>query len=126
MEIKKRHATWLELAAARLSLLGQGRIRLHALTGGGCHSCLGITLNGRWLCANDGRLTIFDCREAARRFLELLRIDKVEDGDTAALPSGSDVQCMRLGTRGLRVCNGRGTPARTTFDAPRCMVPQAC
>lgn len=125
MDIKKRHATWLELAAARLSLLGQGRIRLHTLTGG-CRSCFGITLNDRWLCANDGRLTIFDCREAARRFLALLRIDKVEDGGAAALPGGSDVQCMRLGTRGLRVCNGRGTPARSTFEAPRCLVPQGC
>lgn len=125
MDTKKRHATWLELAAARLSLLGQVRIRLHTLTGG-CHSCFGITLNDRWLCANDGRLTIFDCRDAARRFLELLHIDKVEDGGTADLPSASGVQCMRLGTRGLRACNGRGTPARSSFEPPRCMVPQAC
>lgn len=126
MEIKKRHATWLELAAARLSLLGQVRIRLHALTGG-CHNCLGITLNGRWLCANDGRLTIFDCREAARRFLELLRIDKVEDGDAVALPSESGVQCMRLGNRGLRVCNGHGTPTRASrVVASQCLVPQGC
>lgn len=125
MDIKKRHATWLELAAARLSLLGQVRIRLHTLSGG-CHSCFGITLNDRWLCANDGRLTIFDCREAARRFLELLRIDKVEDGATADLPSGPGVQCMRLSARGLRVCNGRGTPARSGFEVPRCLVPQGC
>lgn len=123
METKGRNATWLELAVAPLWRLGQVRIRLHRLTGG-CDNCLGITVDGRWLCANDGRLTIFGCRDAARRFLELLRIDKVEDGASADLPPVCGVHCMRLGTRGLRSCDGRGSQARRVAGSPQCVVLQ--
>jgi hypothetical protein len=56
---------------------------VHAL-GGGHAGCLAITVDERWLCANDGRLTVFKCRDALMRFLGLLRID-------------------HMGRRGLRV-----------------------
>jgi hypothetical protein len=106
MEIKARRSTWLELAVAPLWRLGQARVRVHAL-GGGHAGCLAITLDERWLCANDGRLTVFKCRDALTRFLGLLRIDHMEDGEACESPTPcgrQDVQCMRLGRRGLCVC----------------------
>lgn len=106
MEIKPRRSTWLELAVAPLWRLGQARVRVHAL-GGGHAGCLAITVDERWLCANDGRLTVFKCREAVMRFLKLLRIDHMEEGEAceSSMPCGrQDVQCMRLGPRGLRTC----------------------
>ena len=108
MEIKARRSTWLELAVAPLWRLGQARVRVHAL-GGGHAGCLAITLDERWLCANDGRLTVFSCRDSAIRFLELLRIEHMEEGlptDMGASCGCGDVQCLRLGTRGLRECDG--------------------
>lgn len=102
MELKGRNATWLELAVAPAWRLGQTRVQLHALSGGQ-NGCFGITVDERWLCANDGRLTVFDCREAAARFLELLRIDHMEDGAPSELPVGDahdGVQCMRLASGG--------------------------
>ncbi|KAB2970594.1 hypothetical protein [Zoogloea sp.] len=135
MELKGRNATWLELAVAPLWRLGQTRVRIHSLSGGR-ECCVGITVDERWLCANDGRLTVFGCRDSATRFLELLRIDHLEEGPEASLPgSCSDplgVQCLRLGARGvLQECDGgvsrsgrggperimiRSKPQRATFE----------
>ena len=126
MEIKARRSTWLELAVAPLWRLGQARVRVHAL-GGGHAGCLAITLDERWLCANDGRLTVFKCRDALMRFLGLLRIDHMEEGEPSELPAGcgcGGVQCMRLGTAGLRTCDGLGKPARRA-DGPRRIVIQS-
>lgn len=113
MELKGRNATWLELAVAPLWRFGQTRIRIHRLSGGREH-CLGIRVDERWLCANDGRLTVFGCRASAVRFLELLRIDQVDDGEASDLLAKcgcDDVQCLRMGARGLRSCDG-GVKAR--------------
>ena len=126
MELKGRNATWLELAVAPLWRLGQTRVRVHALEGGHA-GCLAITVDERWLCANDGRLTVFGCRESASRFLDLLRIDHMEEGEPSELPADcgcAGVQCMRLGTAGRRTCDGRGKPARRS-DGPRRIVIQS-
>ena len=123
MELEGRNATWLELAVAPLWRLGQTRVRLHALSGGE-EGCLGITVDDRWLCANDGRLTVFGCRDSALRFLELLRIDHMEDGEPSELPADCgcrDVQCMRLGNGGLRVCDGKRSRARRGAGPKRLM-----
>lgn len=125
MELKGRNATWLELAVAPLWRLGQTRVRIHALSGGQ-DGCLGITVDERWLCANDGRLTVFACRDSAVRFLELLRIDHVDEGESSDLLAScgcNDVQCLRIGTRGLRVCDGAAKARRST--APQRIVIQS-
>ena len=126
MELNGRKATWLELAVAPLWRLGQAQVRIHAL-GGGEGRCLGITVDERWLCANDGRLTVFECRASALRFLELLRIEHMEDGSPSDLPIGchcEGVQCMRLGTRGLSPCEG-SKAATPRADGPRRIVIQS-
>lgn len=120
MEIKRRRATWLELALAPLERLGRAQVQVHAL-GGGEAGCLALTLDDRWLCANDGRLTVFKGRDAVVRFLKLLRIERVQEGDARDLPAAcrrEDMHCMCLGARGLRACelsSGRcsgNSPAR--------------
>ena len=119
MEIKGRRSTWLELAVAPVGRLGRTQVRVHAL-GGGHAGCLAITVDDRWLCANDGRLTVFKCRDAVLRFLRLLRIDHMEDGEPRELPAPcgrQDVKCMRLGANGLCACGGNRPPARRRGDA---------
>ena len=121
MEIKGRQSTWLELAVAPLWRLGQTRVRVHALEGGHA-GCLAITVDERWLCANDGRLTVFKHRDAVLRFLRLLRIDHLEEGEACELPTScgrGDVQCMRLGARGLCAYSGGRQPRRGTSQADR-------
>lgn len=125
MELKGRNATWLELAVAPLWRLGQTRVRIHTLSGGQ-DCCLGITVDERWLCANDGRLTVFACRDSAVRFLELLRIDHVDDGEASDLLAScgcNDVQCLRIGARGLRACDGAAKARRS--DGPQRIVIQS-
>ena len=124
MEIKGRRATWLELALSPLGRLGRAQVQMHAL--GGCPAgCLALTLDDRWLCANDGRLTVFNSRDAMARFLKLLRIERVQEGDARDLPAAcrrEDVQCMCLGARGLRACDLSSGQAA---GAPRARRPQA-
>ena len=110
MELNGRNATWLELAVAPVWRRGQAKVKVHHLSGGR-GQCVGITVDERWLCANDGRLTVFGCRDSAARFLKLLQVDHMEDGSPAAMPGGQCavqgmVQCLRLGSRGLRECDG--------------------
>lgn len=127
MELKGRNATWLELAVAPLWRLGQTRVRIHTLKGGR-DCCVGITVDERWLCANDGRLTVFGCRDSAIRFLELLRIEHMEEGcptDMGAHCGGGEVQCLRLGTRGLRECDGAGVRPRRGDGARQIVIQSA-
>lgn len=126
MELKGRNATWLELAVAPLWRLGQTQVRIHPLSGGR-DCCVGITVDDRWLCANDGRLTVFGCKDSAVRFLELLRIDHMEEGDPAEMTADcgcEKVQCLRLGARGLRECDGSNLRP-VTPSGPRRVVIQS-
>ena len=108
-ELNGRYSTWLELAVAPSWRLGRVQVQIHALRGGR-DCCLGITVDGRWLCANDGRLTVFGTRDSALRFLSLLHIERIEEGeasDVLARCGCHSVQCLRLGRRGLGCCEGK-------------------
>ncbi|MDD3354186.1 hypothetical protein [Zoogloea sp.] len=107
MELKGRNATWLELAAAAVSSQGTPRVRIHPLSGGGRDGCLALSVDERWLCANDGRLTVFSSRTSAERFLRLLHVAELEEGGKAELAVDCGchgVQCLGLGNRGLKPC----------------------
>jgi hypothetical protein len=108
-EVNGRYSTWLELAVAPRWRLDRVQVQLHPLQGGRDH-CLGITVDGRWLCANDGRLTVFGTRDSALRFLSLLHIEGVGEGDASDLLARCgchSAQCLRLGRRGLGCCEGK-------------------
>lgn len=83
-----RVATWLELAVAPEWRRQQCAVRIHAM--GTEHSgCYALSMDGRWICSGDGRLTVFRGFDAALRFLRALRVEEVERG--AALTD--DVAC---------------------------------
>jgi hypothetical protein len=88
MVIGGRVATWLDLAAAREWGRGDARLRVHAV-GGRKEGCYALSLDGRWLCASDGTLTVFRGVDAAARFLKTARLDAFEPGE--APPDG--VRC---------------------------------
>lgn len=82
MDTTQRVATWLDLAATREWRTEPACLRVHAV-GGRKDRCYAVTLDGRWLCASDGSLTVFYGREAAERFLLAARIGDFESGEAA-------------------------------------------
>ncbi|NTV10385.1 MAG: hypothetical protein HGA47_06370 [Zoogloea sp.] len=121
-------ATWLELAVAPVWRLRRAQIRVHAIEGHtrGGHT---ITLDGRWLCANDGRLTVFDSENAAIRFLELMHVEHVEVSDAVEVPAAfrARTQCLEMGEGGLHVAEPplQPAPSRDPSLALRIVIPAA-
>lgn len=78
-------ATWLELTLCSLRHEQPVIYRIHELksdydTPAGSPS-FAISLNGRWLCSTNGRLTVFRGREAAEHFMSLLNVSCLEAGE---------------------------------------------
>ncbi|NMG30012.1 hypothetical protein [Aromatoleum evansii] len=98
-------ATWLELAVARDGCRDRRRVRVHAIGERG-DDCYAISLDGRWLCAGSGQLTVFHGLGAALHFLEVLRIAHFEAGASTRLPSiRGNCYCLRMDrSRGLLRC----------------------
>ena len=99
MEIAGRVATWLDLALVPVRGRDRTQLRVHAVGGrkGGCYA---VSMDGRWLCASDGSLTVFHGRPAAERFLEVAGVEDAASGD----PSTAGVHCDG---RHLGLCLGR-------------------
>lgn len=106
-----RIATWLELAmlgaAPRISREGKC-ISVRPIELDSRYPCFAITFDQRWLCDNDGALTVFDSFAAASLFLHLLKIDRFKlgehyDGDAWAL-GRDDFRYYRLKGRRLAEC----------------------
>jgi hypothetical protein len=86
-------ATWLEAAAAPYSGDTNIRLRAHPLLheaeeaqrqcGNQC--CYAISIDGRWLHANDGRLTILKGLHTVDRFMNLIRVSDYETGEPARI-----------------------------------------
>ncbi len=74
-----RVATWLELAVAPEWRRQNCKVRIHSLggKGGGCYA---LSMDGRWLCTGDARLTVFKGLDSALRFLKVVRIEDFEPG----------------------------------------------
>lgn len=77
-----RVATWLELAVTPQRESKKSTVRVHSVGGKAC-SCFAITVDGRWVCAGNGDVTVFKGIGAALHFLEVLRVDAFEPGARA-------------------------------------------
>lgn len=90
-------ATWLEIVAAAHWRDKRVDLRVHPLTQpataspqkGGGSSYYGITVDGRWLYSNDGRLTVLKGLKAVARFTHLIKVPTYETGE----PAQVDVDC---------------------------------
>ncbi len=120
MEGTERVATWLELAAAPLLGEGQSKVKLHPV-GHKRGGCFAISMDGRWLCAGNGDLTIFKGIEAALHFLKLLRVEAFEPGEAAP---HAEV-CGHKGHYCLKADRNKGLlPCRVHLPVSRRVVPR--
>lgn len=108
-------ATWLELAAAPHSRDKTVILRVHPLVyaaegklkkpGGNC--CYAVSVDGRWVCFNDGRLTVLKGQKAVDRFMHLINMPHYESGDPAQIEieCGKTAYCIAAGSnQALRGC----------------------
>jgi len=99
-------ASWLDIAAAPIWQTRRPRVCIHAM----CvheQACHAISLDGRWICSTDGRLSIFETHKSAEHFLALAHVDDYEDGEAAELAPGCDcgTHCISFnGHKGLTPC----------------------
>ena len=109
MAMKRRTATWLDLAAPPRWTSEHLDLKIHPLSAG-CGECFVLSLSGRMVCTGEGKLTVFRSRQAVERFLLLLELDEPMQGEQVeALPSSSCGQhCLRLCGSTLCGCNLEG------------------
>lgn len=113
MRVEGRVATWLDTVAATHFHHTPVAARLHPVSDGqpGDHDpecqCYAISVDGRWLCSSNGRITVLRGLKSARRFLDLLKLSGYQSGEPArfAIDCTTSAHCMTLDKRrGLRNC----------------------
>lgn len=113
MKIDGKVATWLEMVIAPHWRKTQAQFRLHPIDGTGrrcqrCReTCYAVTVDGRWLCSNNGRLTVLRGRATAERFMQLVRHQEYETGEPAEfdLDCATSAHCIAMDSdRTLRSC----------------------
>ncbi|HRM68543.1 MAG TPA: hypothetical protein PLO71_03860 [Thauera phenylacetica] len=90
-------ATWLEVATAAHARDKHVSVRVHPLTQAAGEvpskrrdkAYYGITVDGRWLHSNNGRLTVLRGLKAVERFADLIKAPAYEPGE----PVQIDVDC---------------------------------
>lgn len=90
-------ATWLEVAAAVYSRDKRVSLRVHPLVQAADEiphkrrdkRYFGITVDGRWLFSNNGRLTVLRGLKTVERFADLIKVPAYESGEPAQI----DVDC---------------------------------
>jgi hypothetical protein len=109
-----RVATWLELAVAPEWRRQNCSVRLHAI-GGKSGGCYALSMDGRWLCSSDGRLTVFKGLDSALRFLSIVRVEDFEPGEPTSIAVHCNGQhhCLCVGRDDCLVqCQTGGHRAR--------------
>ena len=113
MRVQGKVATWLDTVAATHFHHAPVEARLHPVLDGQAeapdaeHQCYAISVDGRWLCSSNGRITVLRGLKSARRFLELLKLKGYQNGEPAkfAIDCATSAHCMSLDKRrGLRNC----------------------
>lgn len=99
MKIDGKVATWLEMAIAPHWRKTQATFRLHPIRSShqACErcseTCYAVSVDGRWLCSNNGRLTVLNGLDTAERFMQLIKHDSYAPGE----PTEFDFDCRSSG-----------------------------
>lgn len=105
MEHRNKRATWLELAVAPIWRRDKFVVKVHSLRQR-TEQCFVLSVDERWLCSGEGKLTVFRSGDAVDRFLQLLGITVRQEGapvsDVADEACGH--HCMQLQGDHLAYC----------------------
>jgi hypothetical protein len=120
MEGTQRVATWLELAAAPVLGREDCPVKLHPL-GGEEGRCFALSMDGRWVCAGNGDLTVFKGLGAALYFLEVLHVEAFVPGERASQvdPCDGGHHCLMVDRhKGLLPCRPCAPTRSRARDQP--------
>lgn len=111
MRIEGKVATWLEMVATPHLHRKNLNLKLHPVEetarADAEDRCYAISVDGRWLCSNNGSLTVLQGMEAAKRFMRLIRNESFESGEPMpfAIDCSKNAHCIALGRdKRLRGC----------------------
>jgi len=115
MKTTAKVSTWLELATVPHSKDRRVTLCVHPLQGNAtgvpktCKEkcCYAISVDGRWLHASDGRLTILSGMEAVDRFMCMIKLPTFEPGEPLQIEAdcGKTAYCIAAcPDAGLRDC----------------------
>lgn len=114
MKVQGKVATWLDTVAATHFHHAPVHACLHPIagehanTGRANQPCYAISVNGKWLCSSNGRITVLRDLKSAQRFLELLNLPIYENGEPARfeVDCTNSAHCMAFDKRGgLKNCS---------------------
>lgn len=119
MRIDGKVATWLEMVVAPSWRKTRTVPRLHPILGTGvrcscAEACYAVSVEGRWLCSNNGRLTVLRGLPAAERFMQIVRHESYETGEPAEFDfdCATSAHCIAMGQdQTLRSCRQPSTTA---------------
>lgn len=114
MGTSERVATWLELAIAPQRQSHKRTVRVHSV-GGKSGSCFAVSMDGRWVCAGNGEITVFKGIGAVLHFFQVLGVETFEPGTCSeeSLPCDVGQYCLKCDRlKGLLPCHRCRTPGR--------------
>lgn len=105
MDHRKSNATWLELAVAPVWRRDKFVVKVHSLLEHG-ENCFVLSVDERWLCSGEGKLTVFRSRDAVDRFLQLLGVAARQEGEPAdeGTVGNGEHHCLQLRENKLGYC----------------------
>lgn len=108
MKRAQRIVTWLELAVAPHWHHSESVFRLHPVgkRSNEDEQYYAVSLNGRWLCSSNGRLTVLRGLATAEYFMRLINMPAYETGEPAEFEiEHGNAHCLAVsGERGLGTC----------------------
>ncbi len=110
MELNGPVTTWLDTIVATRVRKSKVNATIHQLAQTPQRSrdcCYVISVNQRWLCSTNGRVTVLHGRSALERFVSLLGLTHCPQGDTVSstLDCNSTAHCLSVDRRHcLRTC----------------------
>jgi hypothetical protein len=104
MKIEGKIATWLDMVAPNWGNTPP-TFRLHPIENahpqdGACHeACYALSVDGRWVCSTNGRLTVLKGLETAEHFRQLINHGPYIPGEPTqfVIDCGNTAHCITMG-----------------------------
>jgi len=105
MKQRSGSATWLELAVAPIWRRDKFVVKVHSVLQRS-ENCFVLSVDERWLCSGEGKLTVFRSGDAVDRFLQLLGVTVRQVGEPVddVADEACGHHCLQLRGNHLAYC----------------------